>query len=551
MAGPGLSAPLRRWPAAIRPSALATRWRAIDWARRDIRDAAGLLLLAILLYVAGEFAGLTDRVFEFARDHPALELDDLIFVTLILNGALIIYAFRRNGDLSVEINARRAAEQEAHLLARHDPLTGLPNRRDFGETLDRELRDLGSARTAVLLLDLNGFKAINDVYGHAAGDAALIGFSQRVAPTLPPGATLARLGGDEFGIILPRIGALGEPSDLAARIAVALKAEPLVIEGTPVMLDCGIGIAIAPDNAGRQDELLRRADIALYRAKAGGRSQACAFAPDLDAHLERRIRLERELHDAIQRDIIKPFYQPLVSLDDSRVVGFEALSRWTGDDPVGPLEFIAVAEEIGLIGELSDRLLRRACRDAAGWGSDLTLAFNISPLQLRDRTLGLRILSILRETGLAPQRLELEITESALVDSLDVAREVINQLRNAGVRVALDDFGTGYATLSQLTRLRLDRLKIDRSFVQRLGSDPESLVVLRAIIGLASGFGLETTAEGIQTREQLACLTANGCRFGQGFLFGKAAPAGSIGELLAGEPPPRTLPACRSGAVAA
>ena len=247
----------------------------------------------------------------------------------------------------------------------------------------------------------------------------------------------------------------------------------------------------------------------------------------------RRTQIERELRAAAS-GAIEVYYQPLVDLGANKIVGFEALARWNDPElgPISPTVFIPVAEECGLINELGDQLLRTACRDAAPWPDDVTLAFNISPLQLREPTLGLRILSILGETGLDPRRLEIEVTESALVDNIEVARRVIDQLRQAGVRIALDDFGTGYATMSQLLTLNLDRIKIDRSFVHRLGKDNESMVIIRAIVGLAGGFGLTTTAEGIEEAEQLACLKANGCAIGQGYLFGKAVPATEIPRLL-------------------
>jgi EAL domain-containing protein (putative c-di-GMP-specific phosphodiesterase class I) len=272
----------------------------------------------------------------------------------------------------------------------------------------------------------------------------------------------------------------------------------------------------------------------LYRAKAEGRSCIRFFEPEMDAHIERRVAMESELRAAVAAKIIIPYYQPVVDLKSNRVVGFEALARWQSDRLgwIAPDLFITVAEEIGIIGELGDQLLRQACLDARAWPPDLTLAFNISAIQLRDPTCGLRILATLAETGLSPRRLELEITETALVDNIQVALDVTTQLRQAGVRIALDDFGTGYATLSQLLSLKLDRIKIDRSFVDRLGKDKESTTIVRAVLGLANGFELETTAEGIENDEQLAALNADGCLQGQGYLFSKAVPASEVQSLL-------------------
>jgi predicted signal transduction protein with EAL and GGDEF domain len=284
----------------------------------------------------------------------------------------------------------------------------------------------------------------------------------------------------------------------------------------------------------RRERGERRADRALYRAKSEGRSCIRFFEADMDAHVERRIAIETELRAAVAAKTIVPYYQPVVAFAGRRVVGFEALARWKSDKFgwVPPDQFITVAEEIGIIGELGDQLLRQACLDAQAWPAELTLAFNISAVQLRNPTLGLRVLAILAETSFNPRRLELEITETAVVDNMKMALEITRQLRQAGVRIAVDDFGTGYATLSQLLSLKLDRIKIDRSFVDRLGKDKESTTIVRAVLGLASGFSLETTAEGIENDEQLASLRAEGCLEGQGYLFGKAVPANDVQSLL-------------------
>jgi EAL domain-containing protein (putative c-di-GMP-specific phosphodiesterase class I) len=258
----------------------------------------------------------------------------------------------------------------------------------------------------------------------------------------------------------------------------------------------------------------------------------------MDTHVERRIQIERDLRSAIASNGVVPHYQPLVSLDGNRIIGFEALARWENGDLgfVPPDVFIPIAEETGLINALSDQLFRRACLDANAWPATFVLAFNVSPVQLRDPTLGLRILAVLGQTGFSPRRLEIEITESALVDNIGVAQAVIDELRQAGVRIALDDFGTGYATLSQLLSFHLDKIKIDRSFVSRLDGSDESKVIVRAILGIAKGFGLTTTAEGIEGAEQLAYLKANGCTEGQGYLFSKAVPAAGIPALLSRSP---------------
>ena len=510
------------------------RLRAVDWSKSEIHDGTAVFVLMLVYYAFAHFYDLPPKLFKFALDYSDYEVDDIVAVVFMLSIALMIFAWRRVRELAGEIKARRAAEDIARKMARHDPLTGLPNRRYFNEKLDEVLADVADDRhrAAVLMLDLDGFKAINDMHGHLVGDKALTEFAERIT-VAAKGALVARVGGDEFSIIQPKINSLDEPAALARRIVKAV-AEPFRIADTETALGVGIGIAVSPDDGVTADDLVRRADLALYRAKAEGHSFTRFFEPAMDAHVERRTTIERELRAAVADQNIEVHYQPLVHLDGDRIIGFEALARWTSPTlgVVVPNVFITIAEECGLIHRLGDQLLRTACRDALDWPSDFTLAFNISPLQLRDPTFGLRVLGILGETGLPPARLELEITESAIVGDALLAQRMIDQLRAAGVRIALDDFGTGYATMSQLLAFRFDKIKIDRSFVSNLDSGSDSKIIVRAIIGLANGLGLTTTAEGIETDVQLAGLKADGCVEGQGYLFGKAIPAAQIPGLL-------------------
>jgi diguanylate cyclase (GGDEF)-like protein len=504
------------------------------WRRRDKRDAVIILAIAAVAYGLGTNYDFALHLFQFGIDHADQEADDIIFVVFVLGLAMMVYAFRRYRDLSLEIKARTIAELQARNLARHDPLTGLPNRRFFEERLEECLGAASAThQVAVLMMDLDGFKLVNDVHGHAVGDKALSEFARRASVIMRADAFLARVGGDEFTIIMPKIASLDDPTNLARRIAVAV-AEPFVVEGVAAEFGVGIGIAIAPNDGVHADELVRRADRALYRAKAAGRSSVRFYESEMDAHVERRIQIERDLRSAIASNGIVPYYQPLVSLDGNRIIGFETLARWENRDRgfVPPDVFIPIAEETALINGLGDQLFRQACLDANTWPTTLMLAFNVSPVQLRDPTLGLRLLSILGQTGFNPRRLEIEITESALVENIEIAQTVINQLRQAGVRIALDDFGTGYATLSQLLSFHLDKIKIDRSFVSRLDKSEDSQVIVRAILGLAKGFGLTTTAEGVEDAGQLAYLKANGCTEGQGYLFSRAIPAADIPALL-------------------
>ncbi|MEZ5786581.1 MAG: EAL domain-containing protein [Xanthobacteraceae bacterium] len=476
-----------------------------------------------------------EAIHAFAAAHDNWEVDELFILSVILCICGFVYSVRRVRELSVEIKARHTAELEAQRLAFHDPLTGLPNRRYFGQKLQEALgRCAAGRRAAVLALDLNYFKSLNDVYGHAAGDKALVEFAERLSAAAPSGAVISRVGGDEFAIIQPMIGCPTEVTAFARRI-VATATKPFVIGEASVPLGVGVGIAIAPENGTEPDSIMRRADLALYRAKAEGDSLIRFFEPDMDRLVERRAALERELRAAIENSTIEVNYQPQLQLETGRIIGFEALARWTSPTlgPIDPVEFIAVAEECGLINKLGEILLWRACREANRWPPELILSFNLSPVQLRNTSLGLRILSILAETELSPHRLELEITESALIKDAETAQRTVDELRAAGVRIALDDFGTGYATMSQLVALRFDKIKIDQSFTGRLGIDPQSDVIVRATVGLAKGLGLTTTAEGIEQFSQLEALKATGCTEGQGFLFSKAVPASEIPALLA------------------
>jgi diguanylate cyclase (GGDEF)-like protein len=505
-----------------------------DLGRRDIRDALTVSILASGVGI-GTAAFALWKWAGFGGD----ERVQLVSVTAVLLACCItavLFSSRRFQDIRKEVLARRRAEQQAAELAVRDLLTNLPNRQLFIADVDGAIREAGAegARLAVLIIDIEGFRPVNDRYGHVCGNQVLIEFARRVSALLGSTDHVARFGDDDFAVLMPSFRSLEEPMHLARRL-VQEASVPFEIAGHPTTLGAAIGIAVAPDNGSTSGELIRRAQLALRWAKTQGRSSVRCFKAEMDAEVVRRTQIERELR-AGATQAITVHYQPVVELTTQKIIGFEALARWTDPvlGPIPPSIFIRVAEECGLINELGDQLLRTACRDAVGWPADVTLAFNISPIQLCQPTLGLRILAILGETGLDPRRLEVEVTESALVENIEVARRVIDQLRATGVRVALDDFGTGYSTLSQLLALRLDKIKIDRSFVSRLGRDNESIVIIRAIMGLAGGFGLATLAEGIEDCEQLARLKETGCAQGQGYLFGKAVPASDVARLLRG-----------------
>jgi diguanylate cyclase (GGDEF)-like protein len=417
-----------------------------------------------------------------------------------------------------------------------DALTGLANRRQFETTLKATIAAPPGADSvhALLILDLNGFKTVNDVYGHAAGDEVLVIVAQRLAAVMRDKDMLARLGGDEFAVIAAHLAGPESATGIALRIIKSLEA-PIELGSCRHRISIAIGIAVIPQDGTSAEEVLRKADLALYKAKTEKRSTARFFEAEMDRHAREREFLERELAVAIETHAIQPWYQPIMDLRTEQVVGFEALARWTHNalGPIPPERFIPIAEDTGLMCELSDYLLRCACIQAKRWPAPVTLSFNISPTQLRDRTLGLRILSILGEVGLPPQRLEIEVTESALVRDLDAAREVLQSLRKAGVRVALDDFGTGYSSLYHLRNFKFDDIKIDRSFIAAMGSERESAAIVRALTGLGNGLGMTITAEGVENWEQCDVLLGQGCTQGQGFLFSRAVPGSETQDLIA------------------
>jgi diguanylate cyclase (GGDEF)-like protein len=431
---------------------------------------------------------------------------------------------------------RSLAEQHARELASQDALTGLANRRRFNDALSAALAapPRADGTHALLMLDLNGFKKVNDVYGHGTGDQALIIVAQRLAAVARQGDLVARLGGDEFAILSQHLAGPEAATGIALRVIEALDS-PLAIGSVQHHIGAAIGICLIPFDGESGEEAVRRADVALYKAKADGKPSLRFFEPEMDRHVLERELMERELRAAVANEDIHPFFQPLIDLSTKEVIGFEALARWKhatlGDIP--PDRFIPLAEDSGLIAGLTDQLLRASCLAAAQWPANITLAFNVSPIQLKDRTFGLRVLRILAETGLSPHRLEVEITESALVRDLEAVREVLGSLQEAGIRVALDDFGTGYSSLYHLRNFKVDKIKIDRSFIETLGSERESNEIVSALIGLGHGLGLTITAEGIEEDSQLADLLSKGCGQGQGYLFSKAVSAEAAMGLLA------------------
>ncbi|KQT83764.1 EAL domain-containing protein [Methylobacterium sp. Leaf466] len=427
----------------------------------------------------------------------------------------------------IDVTARKEAERRVNHMAHHDALTDLPNRILFHEHLDRHLAEVkaGRGRLALLFLDLDRFKTVNDTLGHLAGDALLATIAGRLRAAVGEAGTVARLGGDEFAVIAPAASGTQETAALAQRIIDAV-GEPVDLSGRMVTIGASVGITLAPDDGLTAGVLLKNADISLYRSKAAGRNTYHFHETGMDAAIADRNRLEFDLREAVIGGALGLAYQPVMTIADGTVCGFEALMRWRHPSRgmVSPEQFIPLAEETGLIVPLGIWALREACREAASWPGDLRIAVNVSTLQFQQPGLEESVVAALAASGLAPQRLELEITESVLMHEADSVIACLTRLRALGVRIALDDFGTGYSSLSYLRRFPFDKIKIDRSFIWDI-ADPDAAAVVRAVVGLGMRRGTTITAEGVETQEQFESVRREGCTEVQGYLFSRPLPA--------------------------
>ncbi len=427
----------------------------------------------------------------------------------------------------------RAEERIAH-LAHYDALTELPNRVLLRGHLEQRVAELAEGKPfAILYIDIDEFKGVNDSFGHEVGDELLRHVAARLRSCVGPQDLVARLGGDEFAIVKAETRDRGQLTALAEQILDSLRV-PAHCKGQEVPIEASIGIAIAPDDGLSLEDLFKNADLAMYAAKSDGRRTYRFFVPELDARLKTRRQLELDLRQALARGQLEIHYQPLVELATDTVAGCEALLRWYHPERgmISPAEFIPVAEDTGLINEIGDWVLKRACAEAAGWPGHIRLAVNVSPVQFRTKTLALRVATALRESGLSPDRLELEITEAVLIRDDDEALVILHQLRDLGVRIALDDFGTGYSSLSYLRRFPFDKIKIDRSFVSDIGDAEGSSMIVQAVVNMASACRMSTTAEGVETEMQREILRGLGCSEMQGYLFSPAVPASKLQQLL-------------------
>jgi diguanylate cyclase (GGDEF)-like protein/PAS domain S-box-containing protein len=434
-----------------------------------------------------------------------------------------------------DITERHQAEEHIAHIARHDALTELPNRLLFHEKMAAGLVRVNSSgeSMAVMCLDLDNFKAVNDSLGHPIGDKLLQKVARRLCGHLGAADTIARLGGDEFAILHP-MSTLSDVEGLARRL-IGAGSEPVDVEGQEITTGISIGIAIAPQNGKTSDQLMKCADLALYQAKSQGRNTFRFFEPSMDLRLQARRALEVDLRRALSAGEFHLAYQPLINLSSNELVGFEALLRWNHPErgAVSPAEFIPVAEEIGLIIPLGQWVLRQACSEAARWPGGLKVAVNLSPVQFRGRGLLTTVTQTLAAAGLPPDRLELEITEAVLLEQNDINIGTLHQLRALGTRIAMDDFGTGYSSLSYLRRFPFDKIKIDRSFVFDSIAGQQGEAIIRTIAELGSTLGIQTTAEGIETAEQLQLVRRAGCTEGQGYLIGRPCSELHVREFIA------------------
>jgi len=433
-----------------------------------------------------------------------------------------------------DITERRRSEERITYLAHYDALTNLSNRVLFREQLGQALKRVHRGeQLAVLYIDIDGFKRINDSLGHSVGDELLTTVAARLRNSVRETDFVARLGGDEFAIIQTSVEHPSDVADLVARIFETIR-EPYECVGHRLSVDASIGIALAPEDGTDLDQLLKNADLAMYSAKAGGRRTYRFFEPAMDARVKARRTLELELRQAIAEGGFEVNYQPLVHLRDNKVSGCEALLRWRHPDlgMISPADFIPVAEETGLINELGEWVLKTACTEAVSWPDDVKLAVNVSPVQFRNHTLALKIAGVLAATGLSANRLELEITEAVLIHDDEAALVMLNQLRELGVRIALDDFGTGYSSLSYLQRFPFDKIKIDRHFIKDIAEHARSASIVQAVVNIATANNMTTTAEGVETEQQREFLRTVGCIEMQGYLFSPPRPAEEIVRLL-------------------
>ena len=494
-----------------------------------------IVILAILMFAGTGGTVVTDAINSISGQSKAG--DNVLVPAFLLNIALILFGWRRYKDLTKEVEERAAAEQRAHSLAVTDPLTGLLNRRTIGERTAEMISIAQRKQKSItfMMLDLDNFKNINDVHGHSAGDAVLKEVAARISSVVPPQNLLARLGGDEFAcafVFDP------EQPKMVERIAddlIDAIAKPIVENGNQLVVTTSIGMARYDLESEGVDVLMRRADIAMYSSKKQGRNRHCWFDANMEQELQTRSLLESGMRMGIPNGEFVPYFEQQIDLTTGKLTGFEMLARWESPTQglISPEIFIPIAEETGMIGDLSISIMKQALNRARDWDSSLTLSVNISPVQLLDPWLAQKIVKLLIENRFPPNRLEIEITESSLFENLSLAQSIVGSLKNQGIKIALDGFGTGFSSLAHLRALPFDRIKIDRSFVSSILRNPESRAIVKAINGLGESLGMPITAEGIEDKKTESELRSIGCAKGQGWYYGRPLTADEAQTLLA------------------
>lgn len=476
-----------------------------------------------------------DRFFEWVQQNPDSEIDSVILAFILAAIGVAIFAWRRYREMLIATHAREQAEQNVRRMAYHDPLTGLPNRAALRDNLKLLTADKSRKQIALILMDLDRFKWVNDMHGHLAGDRLLRQVAQRLTQNKRASYTAYRLDGDEFALVLDITATDHRQADDTARHLVQMMTEPFQDQRLVHHIGASAGVAVFPAHASDHLGLIRAADVALNRAREAGRNQCRCYEAAMDDRIKSRAALEEELRAAVSSQALVPYYQPLIDLKTGALTGVELLARWPRDDghEVGPDQFIPIAEECGLITDLMLCLIDKACEDTRAWRSDLTIAINISPVQFQDPWLSHKILAALTRNGFAPQRFATEITENAIISNEESATRSIESFKNQGMKIGLDDFGTGYASLHHLRMLPFDKIKVDRSFITDIDHDADKLKMAKAIIGLAHNLELPVIAEGIETEGVADILRDLGCAVGQGYYFSKAVPAAAMAELIA------------------
>lgn len=503
-------------------------------AQRDI-VTGGIVVAAIIMFVGTGTSVLTSTIDMITGVGGGA--DNTLTVALLLNIALMLFGWRRYKDLTREVAERKAAEERAQILALRDPLTGFHNRRSLAENgselLNKAIRRQKSL--AMLVLDLDNFKNVNDVHGHAIGDALLKAVAAEIAGLMPPNSLAARLGGDEFACTFVFDTANPDIVERVAEAIVSRLSQPFDADGIFAHISVSVGVAHSAADCETIDALTRRADIAMYEAKHQGRNRFAWFDASMEQNLQARNEVESGMRVGIPRSEFVPYFEQQIDLTTGRLGGFEVLARW--DHPtrglVPPDSFIPVAEETGMIADLSMSVMRQALEEAKSWDQSLIISVNISPSQLKDPWLAQKIVKLLVETGFPANRLEIEITETSLFENLALAQSIVGSLKNQGIRLALDDFGTGYSSLAHLRALPFDRIKVDKSFVTSILENAESAAIVNAITRLGDSLGMPVTAEGIEDSQIEERLRQLGCHKGQGWHFGRPASIAQTRLLLA------------------